>query len=104
MLLHCNHCNTTAEIKLDRKTENPTCLTCNKEVTGLSSFIINTMKSQKDFLEKKLEAFSFHCDNCKEVHGGTLSNNKQYVACTVCGKKMNVSAHMFNTMKTIMKK
>ena len=101
MLLHCNHCNTTAEVKLNHKTENPICLTCNKEVTGLSPFTINTMKSQKDFLEKTKKAFSFHCDNCKEVHGGNLSNNKQYVVCTVCGKKMNVSAHMLNTMKML---
>jgi len=103
MLVHCSECNTTADVKLDRRSEKPICTSCNKEVTGLSSFIIKTMKDQKDFVEHKKESFAFHCDNCKEVHGGVLSENKEYVQCVVCNKKMNISAHMLNAMKTLKK-
>lgn len=104
MLAHCNqNCNTTQEIKINPKTKKPICVNCNKEVTGMSSFAIRSMINAKDFIEKKKQAFSFHCKECNEQQQGFLAPNKKYVKCSVCSKKMDVTEHMLSTLKMLLK-
>jgi len=100
MLTLCSECNTMQEIKLDPKTEKAVCTSCHKEV-NLSSFTIRSMKDRREFLEKKKQAFAFHCENCKETQPGVLAPKKNFVKCSVCGKKMNVTEHMLNTLKVL---
>ena len=105
MLAHCNQdCNTTQEIKINPKTEKPICTNCNKEVTGMNPFSIRSMIGGKDFIEKRKQAFSFHCKECNDQQQGVLAPNKKYVKCSACGKKMDVSEHMFNTLKMLDKR
>lgn len=100
-LLHCNHCHTTRDCKLDPDNDNVICMECGNVVEGVSPFFVNTMKSRREYVSKKREAFRFMCDKCNKEMRGVLSKNGSQVLCSKCETPMNVSFYMMQAMKSI---
>lgn len=72
------------------------CSECEKEITNLTSFAKNQMKSFKQFKEKKKSSFSVRCDKCGKTERPSLKGKD--VLCGGCQKPLTSISEAFKLM------
>jgi ribosomal protein L34E len=99
MLILCDKCNQTTDAKINKKTGKPICADCGEVIERITSFAINAMKNNREYVEDMKQSFAFPCQKCAERRQGLVSQAKNEVVCSVCGEPMKVSPFMRETMK-----
>lgn len=100
MLMLCNKCNEHSDVRLKKGTLVAFCTNCQEEPT-LTSFALQAMKSNGDFLEEKDHGFSFMCESCSEKKKGVIDRPTGKVVCTACDGVLKVTPHMVSAMKSL---
>ncbi|HUU89453.1 MAG TPA: hypothetical protein VMX17_17095 [Candidatus Glassbacteria bacterium] len=96
MIINCPKCHKMADMKLNPKTDEVVCDSCNNVVPNMTGFIKTTLRANKEFVKKSntKQPFSVKCNNCgKEVKA---DNN---MLCPECGKEITVSRFFINAIK-----
>jgi hypothetical protein len=101
MLILCDKCNQTTDAKLDKATEVPLCSDCGEVIEKITPFAVNAMKSNREFVDKGKQSFSFPCQTCSERRQGLVAQDGNSVVCTGCGEDLGVSPFMRQTMKRL---
>lgn len=85
--------------KLDVANNKVICDYCQEEITNISSYAKNTMKSLGLVIKEKPKAFHFKCETCKENKEVTLKND--IVAGVNCNKdcKFNIGNYFIHAIK-----
>ncbi len=101
MLILCDKCNKTTDAKLRKETELVICSDCGQQIENVTSFIVNAMRSSREFIEEKKQSFSFPCKPCAMRTSGLVTLDGKQVICTECGGELGVSPFMRLTMKNL---
>jgi uncharacterized protein with PIN domain len=88
---------------IDPKTDKVYCSECDREISNLSQFAKNQMKSSKQFKQKTSTSFSVKCDKCNQDNRPKLVNNE--LVCPNCNKILDkLSLPFKNMLKERLKK
>ena len=100
MLMLCSECNEHADVRLVKGTTTPRCTNCQAS-PSLTSFTIQAMKSNRDYVEDKPQGFTFMCNGCGEHRSGIVDRPTGKVVCTACDAPLKVTPFMVSTMKDL---
>lgn len=101
MLVLCDKCNQTTDAKLDKTIELPVCSDCGEVIEQITKFAVNAMKTNREYIDKGKQSFSFPCQTCNERRQGLVTQDGLEVVCTGCGNVLGVSPFMRQTMKQL---
>lgn len=101
MLILCDKCNKTTDAKLRKETEVVICGDCGQQIENITQFIVNAMRTNREFIEEKKQSFSFPCKSCGQRQSGLVTLDGKQVVCSVCEEELQVSPFMRLTMKNL---
>jgi len=104
MLLTCNNkgCRKLTEAKLDPETNEIICSDCGMIISGLTDFVKNTLRSNKDFVKKtKGQKFAVECKKCSKNSTPILIKNKY--CCPECKEPLVLSRFFENALRDYIK-
>ena len=102
--LNCTNkgCGKSNEPYIDLSDNKVYCSLCEREITNVTIFTVNLMKSSKQVRQKKTTAFAIKCPKCSREERPKLLNND--VVCGACSKSLdNLSLAFKNMLKEKLK-
>jgi len=81
---------------IDPKTDKVYCSKCDSEITNITYFAKQQMKTIKQFKQKNTNSFAVKCGKCGKTERPKLSNSE--VVCGVCGKLLENISEPFRLM------
>ncbi len=102
--IYCNNqgCNKESEPGLDKATNKVYCGECDQEISNITHFTIQTLKTLKQYRKTVTkESYSIKCTDCSKEARPQLINNKLY--CKHCQVEMKISLPVANLLKQNLK-
>lgn len=101
--MQCNNkgCGQIQSPYLDKATNKIFCSSCDKEITNVTDFAKNQMKSMKQFKERKQKSFSVKCNHCGVLDRPIIEYKS--CICPSCKKEINVSPIFINALQENLK-
>lgn len=89
-------CGKIQEPYLDPQDSKVYCSLCDGEITNLTQFVKNQMKSNKQFRTKKTKPFVFKCNKCNREERPKVV--KDDIVCGACSQPMDNLSPIFKNM------
>jgi hypothetical protein len=89
-------CGKVQEPYIDPKDNKVYCSECDGEITNLTPFVKNQMKSSKQFKKKSAKPFAVKCAKCGREERPKIV--QEDIVCGVCNKPMDNLSPIFKNM------
>jgi len=105
MIGECPRCGSGSVLKLDVKANKVICEQCQKEVKGMSPFMINNMRQQNDTVknEEKIQVpeggIIAECKKCGSKSSAELNRKDHKAYCTECDTDLGLTELMTQLLK-----
>lgn len=91
-------CGKQMEPYIDPKTDKVYCSECDGEITNLTYFAKQQMKSSKQYKAKAAVSFAVKCKNCNKEERPKLVGKNKDIVCPSCNKEHQHLSEPFKIM------